>query len=227
LELIMTEKKTLTADDARALLSDHVEGTLDADVRADVDALLAVDPDLAAERRRLQQTLTLLGGLPAPEGPADLVGRVRDRLAAERRAQGGMPAAPAAEVLPMVTRRWGGFEVALGLAAAAGIVVVLGVFGPQVGKSEGPSGTAAAGFAGDGEVVSATIVAPGFPRWLVVEHASRAGMDTVVGDTYEGDRRAAARFVFSLKETAAKRGVEISGFLPDAERLRVEVKAAP
>jgi hypothetical protein len=33
--------------------------------------------------------------------------------------------------------------------------------------------------------------------------------------------------VFSLKETAAKRGVEISGFLPDAERLRVEVKAAP
>ena len=44
------------------------------------------------------------------------------------------------------------------------------------------------------------------------------------GEVYEGDRRAAGRFLIELKAAAASRGVEVSGFLPDAERVRIEVR---
>lgn len=230
----MTETKKLTADDARALLSDHLEGSLDDDTRAQVDALLANDPALAAEHRRLEQTLQLLRTLPSPEGPSDVVGKVRDRLAAERRAAaaGGSGArAPVDHVAPVVPlgsswRRWGGIEAAIGLAAAASVAVFVAVAGgDNRGATGGADGTHAAGLAGDEKAVTTTLVAPGFPRYAVYELAAKAGMDTVVGDTYEGDRRAAARFVIALKELAATRGVEISGFVPDAERVRIEVKA--
>ena len=47
----------------------------------------------------------------------------------------------------------------------------------------------------------------------------------MVGDVYEGDRRAAARFLMSLRQAAAERGVEISGLAPDADRVRIEVRS--
>lgn len=234
----MTDPKKLTADDARALLSDHLEGSLDDDARRQVDALLARDPELAAEHRRLERTMNLLQDLPRPEGPADIVGRVRDRLAderraAERRAQasgGSATVASLDHVAPVVPlgsswRRWGGIEAAIWLAAAASIAVFIAVVGGDGEATGAAQDTHAAGLAGDAKAVATTLVAPGFPRYAVRELAAKAGMDTVVGDTYEGDRRAAARFVLALKELAVTRGVEISGFVPDAERVRIEVKA--
>lgn len=230
----MTDPKKLTADDARALLSDHIEGGLDDATRAEVDALLATDAGLAAERRRLEKTMSLLRALPAPEAPSDVVAKVRARLAEERREErrgGSAEMAPASIVgrpPSTTTRRWGGFEAAIGLAAAASIAVFIAVVG--VGKGDGgagPDGTHAAGLSGETRAVPTTVVAPGFPRYVVSDLAAQAGMDTVVGDTYEGDRRAAARFLMKLKETAAVRGVEISGFVPDAERVRIEVRSAP
>jgi anti-sigma factor RsiW len=223
LELIMTDNKKLTAEDARALFSEHIEGGLDDDARVQVDALLAADPVLAAEHQRLQKTMQLLKGLPQPDGPPDLVGKVRDRLAAERRAQAMAQAEPEMAVVPR--RRFGGVEIMMGLAAAAGIAVFIGVV--AIPEGSGPHGVKGAELIGEDAAVSTTLVAPGFPRALVMEQAVKAGMTEIEGDTYEGDRRAAARFMMALKVDAAKRGVEISGVLPDADRVRVLVKSTP
>jgi anti-sigma factor RsiW len=224
----MTDHKKLTADDARALLSDHIEGSLDEPTRAEVEALLLEDAALASEHRRLRHTLALLGTLEDPSPPSNVVGKVRDRLAAERRASA---AGNQQDLIPHMGapapawRRWGGIEAAIGLAAAASIAVFIAVVGdPRGAGAGGPSGTNAAGMAAEAAAVTTTIVAPGMPRYVVYEQAVRAGMSTVVGDTYEGDRRAAARFLMNLKEIAAAQGVEISGFVPDAERVRIEVR---
>ena len=216
----MTDTK-LTSEDARALLGDHLEGSLDEAVRLEVDALLASDPALAAEHRRLKGTLALLKALPAPDAPTDMVGKVRDRLAAERR--NAIPAAREDNVVRPAWRRWGGIEAAIGLAAAAGIAVFVGVSGPSKQSTVDASGTAAAGIAGDAPVVSATIVAD-LAATVVDEAARKAGMVEVTEGSYEGGRREAARFVLALKTAAAEKGLEVSGFVPDATRVRIEVK---
>ncbi len=232
----MTDKK-LTPDDARALLSDHVEGALDDDTRAEVDALLASDAALAAERRRLAATMSLLQTLPRPEPPADVVGKVRDRLAAERRsaleASGAADAPPArfddglARRARRGWRRFGGIEAAMGLSALAAVAVLIAVAGHEA--SSVPAGPAAgtievAGTSGGERAVTATLVVPGVPHSLVAALAAKAGMETVDGNVYEGDRRAAARFLIELKTAAAERGVEVSGFVPDATRVRLEIR---
>lgn len=213
----MTEHKKLTPDDARALLSDHLEGALDDGRMAEVDRLLAADHALVAERRRLEQTIALLRALPTPEGPPELVAKVRDRLAADRRAAIA-PVAPLPSELPQ--RRFGGAAWVAGLALAAGIAVVVGVVGLP---GQGATGTEAAGLAGHGAALT-TVVAPGFPPALVADLAAKAGLVAVEGG-YEGDRKAAARFVLALKEAAVGRGVEVTTMLPDAERVRVAVQA--
>lgn len=223
LELIMTENKPLTADDARALLSAHLEGELPAELRAEVDALLAQDAALRAEHDALKGTLSLLRALPQPAAPASLLVGVQQRLAAERAAQGG---ASVTAIRPPARRAPWGAELVVGLAVAAGIAVVVGVAGMPRGGG-GQAATATAGLALDAAPADTTLRAPGFPRYVVTGLASKAGMETVVGDTYEGDRRAAARFLFALKETAVARGVEVSGVIPETDRVRVTVDSAP
>ena len=220
----MTDRK-LTPDDARALLSDHVEGALDEDTRAEVDALLAQNPALAAERKRLETTMSMLRALPRPEAPADMVGKVRDKLAAERR-KASEPVAdePLAKVVRPAWKRWAGVEAAIGFAAAASIAIFIAVAGvPGGGNNAGDTG--AAGIGADTQAVSATLVVPGMATDVVAKLATDAGMKSVAPNVYEGDRRAAARFMLALKTAAAEKGVEVSGFLPDAEALRIEVRA--
>ena len=212
----MTEHKKLTPEDARALLSDHLEGALDDERNSEVDALLAADAALAAERRRLAQTVGLLRALPSPEGPAELVAKVRDRLAAERRAASAPVAPLPVELSP---RRFGGAAWVVGLALAAGIAIVVGVVGLP---GPGATGTEAAGLGGQGAVTT-TVVAPDFPAALVADLAASAGLVAVEGG-YQGDRKAAARFVVSPKQAALGRSVEITAMLPDAERVRVAVQ---
>jgi anti-sigma-K factor RskA len=223
LELIMTDKK-LSTDDARALLGEHIEGTLEEDVRVEMDALLASDASLAAEHRRLKGTLSLLKALPAPEAPSDMVGKVRDRLAAERRTQ-SEGEAPVDNVVRPAWRRWGGIEAAIGLAAAASIAVFVAVAGSSSTGNGKAGDTAAAGIAADNDAVRATVVVPGIAAADVDAAAEKAGMTRVAAGSYEGGRREAARFLMALKTIAAERGVEMSGFVPDAEKVRVDVKA--
>lgn len=217
----MTENKKLTPDDARALLSDHLEGALDDGRKGEVDLLLAADPALAAERRRLEQTIAALRALPTPEGPPELVAKVRDRLAADRRAASAPMAPSVDDVVPLASRRFGGAAWVAGLALAAGIAVVVGVVGLP---GDGAPGTEAAGLGGHGAALT-TVVAPGFPPALVADLAAKAGLVAVEGG-YEGDRKAAARFVVALKQAAIGRGVDVTAMLPDAERVRVAVQTA-
>jgi anti-sigma factor RsiW len=222
----MTDHK-LTADDARVLLGEHIDGGLEPGVRAEIDALLASDAALATEHRRLKETLSLLKTLPPPDAPADMVGKVRDRLAAERRASLDAPQRVDNVVRP-ARRRWGGLEAGIGLAAAAGIAVFIAVAGPakdaaKTGEASA-DGTAAAGIAGDEPAVAVTITAADLAPAIVDEAARKAGMVEVSDGVYQGERREAARFLLALKTAAAERGLEISGFVPDAARVRVEVK---
>lgn len=222
----MTTDKKLTPDDARALLGDHIEGTLDADVRGEVDALLANDAALADEHRRLKGTLALLKGLPPPEAPSDMVGKVRDRLAAERRTSESADLLAKDNVIRPAWRRFGGLEAAIGLAAAASIAVFIAVAGPKDNGTSGKAGdTAAAGIAADNDAVHATVVVPGVPAADLDAAAEKAGMTRLAPGSYEGGRREAARFLMALKTIAAERNVEVSGFVPDAEKVRVDVKA--
>jgi anti-sigma factor RsiW len=224
LELIMTDTK-LSPDDVRALLSDHLEGALDAPTRAEVDAALASDPALADERRRLERTIAALKALPKSDAPVDMVGKVRDRLAAERRR-----ALAEAPTLTMRQRpRWLGIEGAVGLAAVASIAVFIAVLAqPSSTGGHGTGPQTAGSVTGDEAAVNATLVAPGMASAVVAELASKAGMSVVDGapaGTFEGDRRSAARFVMSLKQAAAEKGVAVSGFVPDATRVRIVVLA--
>lgn len=219
----MTDKK-LSTEDARVLLGEHIEGTLDDDVRVEMDALLASDAMLAAEHRRLKGTLSLLKALPPPEAPSDMVGKVRDRLAAERR-KSEAGEAPVDNVVRPAWRRWGGVEVAIGLAAAASVAVFIAVAGPSSSGNGKAGDTAAAGIAADNDAVLATVVLPGAVAVDVDAAAEKAGMARLAPGSYEGGRREAARFLMALKTMAAERGVEMSGFVPDAEKVRVDVKA--
>lgn len=230
----MSDKKILTVDDARALLSDHVEGALPEDTQAELDALMASDPALRRERDDLARTVELLRALPRPElssqaataeGMAEggMVANVRRRLADERRAASASP--PTVTEIPI--RRWGGFEVAIGLAAAASIAVFVAVVG-MPGQDGSKGDTLTAGVGGPSEVVAATLVVPGAPRALLLEIASKTGVDAV-GDAgpehvFEGDQKAIARFVLMLKADAAVRGAEVSGVVPDAARVRLLIK---
>lgn len=210
----MTDDK-LTAADAHALLGDHIEGSLEGPVRAQVDRLLASDAALAAEHRRLEGTLALLHELPVPTAPVDMVAKVRARLALER---------PAAEVVRPLWRRLAPLQLGIGLAAAASIAVFVAVSRPEQHRGHSEQ-TSAAGLAGEVPVVAATLVVPELAPSLIDEAARTAGMLEVSEGIYEGGRRETARFVFALKTAAAERGLEVSGFVPDAARARIEVKS--
>lgn len=214
--------KGLSADDVRALFSDHLEGTLEPALQQQVDEALANDPSLSAERRRFEQTVSLLRALPAPEAPANLVAQVRSRLAAERQQQ-------PAQVIPLPTsRRWStrGVELVAGLCAVAAVVAVVvigvpGVRSPAQGQPE--AGMLTAGGASSTSL-SLSWRAPGLPRADVVAAALQAGLTEEADGSFAGDRQGAARFLVALKTQAATSGSDVSGTIPEqADRVVVVV----
>lgn len=226
LELIMSNKTTgdLAPDDVRALLSDHLEGSLDDDTRAAVDAALARDPQLAKERAALEQTVNLLRALPRSDAPDGLVGKVRDRLAQERREQqpssdGDVPN----NVVELAPRRRFGFEIVVGLAAAAAIAAVVVTGLPGLGRGNGGNGGVLTAGAGTVAAVSLNWRAPGIERATVVELAKNAGLAVQDDGSFAGDRQSAARFLIQLKTRAAGAGSDISGNVPEAAEAVVVV----
>ena len=215
--------KGLSADDVRALFSDHLEGTLEPAVQQQVDEALSNDPALSAERRVFEKTVGLLQALPSEEAPANLVGLVRDRLAAERRSQQQAQVVPidAPRRSPWRTR---GVELMVGLAAAAAVVAVVVVGVPELGPGRsGSTGLLTAG-GSSATAVSLSWRAPGMARIDVAAAAQQAGLSMQEDGAFVGDRQAAARFLVALKTRAAGNGSDVSGTVPEqAERVVVVV----
>jgi anti-sigma-K factor RskA len=129
-------------EDRDGFAAEYVLGTLDAEERAQADALMLVDAAFAASVRRWERRLGELQALVAPvEPPAPLWGRIKAGLASA--GQGGelhlpeVPALPpraetrvdarAAEIIHMRQRmqRWRGFSTITWLAAACLVGIVL------------------------------------------------------------------------------------------------------
>lgn len=230
--IVMREPKTpLSLDEVRELLSDHVEGTLEPGARAEVDAALARDPALREEHAALRATLSALRRTERPEPPADMLAKVRARLADERRQERAEAALePAgADVVSLEPRpRRARFlvEAAVGLAAVLAVVIGVTLGGEA---REASSGAAqAAGIGGSSPVATAELVAPGLEDARVAALAKQVGMRALPaagGEAlFEGDRQAAARFAVALRVELARQGAELQGFLPDVEPVRVSVK---
>lgn len=218
----------LSDDDVRDLFSDHLEGSLDEATRRAVEDALARNPVLAAEQSAFARTLSALRELPRPEASAELVVRVRDRLAAERApAAGGAPALPRAAnddavVSTSSTPWWSPLRIVTGLVAAAAAVAVISVAEPDTAG-------------GPGNVLGASVVentvavrwrVPGLDTDVVVAAAITAGMRAEAG-AFVGDRDAAARFLVALKTRAAVGGHDVSGTIPEqAEEVRVTIEAS-
>lgn len=225
----MTTAKPLTIDDARALLSDHLEGALDEDVRAAVDGWLEREPALARERDRLAETMALLGGLEVPAPPEDMVARVRRALADERRA-GASGHDVAAEASSQVVASWTsrrGRGAALLFASVVGGAVCVGLWSGVENARTGAPGTTVAALGGGASTSETTFTVTRLPRDAVVDAAARAGVELVGDDVYEGAPRDVARFLMLLQEAAATRGADVAGSVPDGERVRVRVRAQP
>jgi anti-sigma-K factor RskA len=128
----------MTMDEEReAFAAEYVLGTLDADERAQADALLLVDRDFAAVVRQWERRLGELNVLVAPvEPPAPVWDRIKAALgdaapAAPIRLP-DVPAPPAAqgpsaEIIDLTQRmrRWRGLTVITGALAASIVGIVL------------------------------------------------------------------------------------------------------
>lgn len=224
LELIMSDTNKMGADDVRALFSDHLEGTLEPSVHKEVDEALARDPQLALERKAFEHTVNLLRALPQSDAPEGLVGKVRDRLAQERR--DSKQQEQLAQTLPMSPprRRSFGFEIVAGFAACAAVVAIVVVGVPALkGEGGGNGGTMTAGTAAASSV-SLSWRVPGLERIDVVAAAQTSGLAVQEDGSFAGDRQSAARFLVALKTQAATKGADVSGHIPEAaERVVVVV----
>jgi len=211
-----TTPKPLSDDEVRDLFSDHLEGALDTDTAHAVDVRLASSAALAREHREFARTLELLAALPLQEASPSLVSQVRGRLAAERRAVDDT----AANDTPTVSPWWSPLRLTAGFAAAAAVVAIVMVAQPAAGP--GPAGMLGAAI-GEAAVVVAWQV-PGVDDATVAAAAAEAGMGKD-GDTWVGDRQAAARFFVALKARTASMGSTVSGAVPEhAEQLVVRIE---
>lgn len=110
------------------LLGDHLEGTLELSVRAQLDAHVASCPTCGRELRELRSIVALLRSLPDPPPPSDLVETVMEQVRGEGRAP----------VLPLPVRRLFDPRVAAPLAAGISALVLFAtmqsgsLLGPQV-----------------------------------------------------------------------------------------------
>jgi anti-sigma-K factor RskA len=131
-------------EEHEGIAAEYALGTLDADERAQADAMLLVDPEFAAEVARWERRLGELNTMVAPvEPPASVWERIKAGLAGT--GQGGAlhlpevpapplradtpvaPAATSAEIIRMRQRmqRWRGFSTITWLAAACLVGIVL------------------------------------------------------------------------------------------------------
>ena len=129
----------MTMDEERkGLAAEYALGTLDADERAQADALLLVDPEFAAEVQRWERRLGELNVLVAPiEPPAPVWDKIRAGVAEAAPAEpmrlpevaAPLVAAtePSAEIIDLRQRmrRWRGLTVMSGALAACVVGIVL------------------------------------------------------------------------------------------------------
>ena len=218
----------LSREAIAARLSQYAEGALPEDEAAQVARAVSKDPALAQELDALHKTLAALRATPRPTPPTDMVARVRARLEedAARARLATAPASPAAhpsepEVPP--ARFWRrGAEIALGLCAAAAVVVGV-TFSAQQPGADGPQ---TAGIAGASDLVVSEFSAPALSAAEIAQLATEAGLHPEqLGDrqAFVGEQRAAQRFVVALRTAALRRGGEVSGLLPNAERVAIVV----
>ena len=62
----------MTANEARSLFSEYVDGTIDEQEKDQLQAFLAANPDSAAELMQFERTLSIVHRLPAQEPTLDL-----------------------------------------------------------------------------------------------------------------------------------------------------------
>jgi anti-sigma-K factor RskA len=131
----------MTMDEEReGLAAEYALGTLDADERAQADALLLVDPEFAAEVERWERRLGELNVLVAPvEPPAPVWDKIRAGVAEAAPAEpmrlpevaaplvAAAPAEPSAEIIDLTQRmrRWRGLTVMSGALAACLVGIVM------------------------------------------------------------------------------------------------------
>lgn len=123
-------------EDREGMAAEYALGTLDADERAQADALLLVDPEFAAEVQRWERRFGELNALVAPvEPPAPVWEKIRAGVA---EAAPGAPmrlpevaapavaAEPSAEIVDLTQRmrRWRGLTVMTGALAASIVAIV-------------------------------------------------------------------------------------------------------
>lgn len=126
-------------EDREGMAAEYALGTLDADERAQADALLLVDPEFAAEVQRWERRFGELNALVAPvEPPAPVWEKISAGVAeaapgAPMRlpevaapAVAAEPAGPSAEIVDLTQRmrRWRGLTVMTGALAASIVAIV-------------------------------------------------------------------------------------------------------
>ena len=133
----------MTMDEERdGIAAEYALGTLDADERAQADAMLLVDPEFAAEVARWERRLGELNVLVAPVEPQaavweKILAGVAEAAPAEpmrlprsrqrRRLPRPRPAEPSAEIIDLTQRmrRWRGLTVMSGALAASIVALVV------------------------------------------------------------------------------------------------------
>lgn len=212
LELIMSDaRRPLGPDDVEALLK-RVERPVAPD-----DMLAKVRARLAAERVAAAAEEPSVDLVPSP--PTDDV--VAPALFAPV-ACGPVNALEAAKGRPWL--RWGVEGLAVACAVLALVVAVQ--VGEQLPHAGGPSAEAAGIGGSDSAVVDARLVAKGLDAALVLRLARDAGLKVTEGPegaVFEGGAHDVRRFLVSLRVEAARKGVDVQGFVPEAGKLRLSV----
>lgn len=179
----------------------------------------------------------LLKRAERPTAPDDMLAKVRARLAAERAPSPELPSSTPELPSPSSTwpegddtrapRPWlkWGVEGLLAAAAVAALVVAVQL-GESIPRGGSPAAEAAGIGAEDSTVVDVRLVARGLDEGVVRRLASDAGLsgeEGAEGISFEGGAHDVRRFLVSLRVHAARVGVEVSGFVPEAGRLRITV----
>lgn len=192
----------------------------------------------------------LLKRLERPVAPDDMLAKVRARLAAERVAaaaeEPSVPSPPTDDVVapalfaPLASGgpapdvddaakarpwlRWGVEGLAVACAVVALVVAVQ--VGEQVPRAGSPAAEAAGIGGNDSAVVDARLVAKGLDAVVVLRLARDAGLKVTEGPegvVFEGGAHDVRRFLVSLRVEAAREGVDVQGFVPEAGQLRLSV----
>ena len=242
---------SLTSEQARLLLDQYVEGSLDSATAHDVEQALRDDDALADEFVRLKETMRALRALPALATPADLAQKVRAALHAAptlgpispEEAVHGIDA-PSNQVIEapvdnVIRGRFGRRAIEWGVSAAAaaalivGVGVASGLF--ETSETKTAPGVEAAGLgATDHQMVqlqAPTALLAESDR--VLELARTAGLTMANGSghademTWIGSAQAAKRFSLALRQHAQELGGDVLGFVPATGQVRLSLRPMP